>query len=1026
MPRYELSEGTSNKFWQIDLDGSSFTTTFGRIGSAGQSSTKTYDTDAKALVEYNKLVAEKTKKGYTLVGAASVASAGTPTPRPAKPAAPAAAPPPAPSAPAPARPPATTAGAASPVAGAIPVAAAAAPPGHPTLDLTDAVKRAAAQELAAFAIKPKRADNALGEWRVNVHQPFVEQGKASVQNGAARGQPESQRLGRAVLKAYASLENMPATLDVDTAAAMLQLTNATCKPEVTDALVGFWAAHSGLGFALEVFMTSQWSWAAPFYTHWNRPDAVFLEEAAERKLEDRFARRADRAFHAAWLGATEAERTAAHARGEQLRQQGTLLERSAIASCVLDEAWIDADLREFATTGAPAMFSPEALLRAGSARDLTAYFTKLPDQDLEFFRSVRMRWGAERALLEGYAFVVRHGLGGVDIAVARARRELAAWDPAGYRATELTAVAELLAIARLARDHAPVVEVAIEVLDKLDDKKLSKDEDPRPAAYSCVRASPAVASSLLQAHARKGWAKTLLPQLERLVGGGSDERSEAGDEAVPAALRAGGSKFKAPEFWAPDALPRIVLTDGTLYPRAQLAGLAAVLKAADRAAIAELQQCAEASSLAAFGWELFQAWLTGGAPSKEKWAFTALGLIGDDESARRVTPLIRAWPGESQHQRAVLGLDVLGDIGSDVALMMLNGIAQKVKFKGLQERARDKMDEIAAKRGMTAEQLADRLVPDLDLEDDGSKTLDFGPRSFRVGFDEALSPVVFDATGTRLKDLPKPNSKDDAALGAQATEIWKGMKKDVRALASIQILRMELGMGNARRWSGEEFRNFFVEHPLLTHLVRRLVWGVYAPGGALQRTFRVAEDRSYADRADEACEVPADAVIGIAHRLHLSDDEARAWGKLFSDYELAQPFEQLTRATYRLPTAELAGTAIARFANRKVETKKLLGLLSRGWRKGAAQDAGQIYEFSKEIRPGLIACVAFSDGINAGGMEYVDAHQTLGDVDFAPSEASWGRRSDVLELRAVDEVTLSEVIRDLESIGQVGEESQTP
>ena len=362
---------------------------------------------------------------------------------------------------------------------------------------------------------------------------------------------------------------------------------------------------------------------------------------------------------------------------------------------------------------------------------------------------------------------------------------------------------------------------------------------------------------------------------------------------------------------------------------------------------------------------------------------------------------------------------MLGDIGTDVALMMLNGIAQKVKFKGLQEKARERMDVIAENRGMTAEQLADRLVPDLDLEDDGSRTLDFGPRSFRVGFDEALGPFVVDATGTRLKDLPKPNTKDDPALGAEATEAWKAMKKDVRALAGIQLLRLELAMGSSRRWSGEEFRNFFVEHPLLTHLVRRLVWGVYEPRGPLQRTFRVAEDRSYADQGDDGSAVDGDAVIGIVHRLHVTDEDAAAWGKLFGDYELAQPFEQLGRAVYRLEPSELAGTALTRFSGRVVETKKLLSLMSRGWRKGAAQDAGSIFEVYKPINSELIASLPFEMGLNAGGMDYVDPTQTLGEIDFSPTEPSWNRRSDAVLLSTLDEVVLSETIRDIEAMGRV-------
>jgi uncharacterized protein (TIGR02996 family) len=68
MPRYEFSEGSSNKFWEIELEGKSFTTTWGRIGSAGQSTTKTFKSEAQAKEEHDKLTAEKVAKGYRLVG----------------------------------------------------------------------------------------------------------------------------------------------------------------------------------------------------------------------------------------------------------------------------------------------------------------------------------------------------------------------------------------------------------------------------------------------------------------------------------------------------------------------------------------------------------------------------------------------------------------------------------------------------------------------------------------------------------------------------------------------------------------------------------------------------------------------------------------------------------------------------------------------------------------------------------------------------------------------------------------------
>jgi predicted DNA-binding WGR domain protein len=67
MPRYEFSEGTSNKFWEINLSGKSFTTTYGKIGTSGQTTIKQWKSEAEAKKEYDKLINEKTKKGYELV-----------------------------------------------------------------------------------------------------------------------------------------------------------------------------------------------------------------------------------------------------------------------------------------------------------------------------------------------------------------------------------------------------------------------------------------------------------------------------------------------------------------------------------------------------------------------------------------------------------------------------------------------------------------------------------------------------------------------------------------------------------------------------------------------------------------------------------------------------------------------------------------------------------------------------------------------------------------------------------------------
>lgn len=62
--RFEFTEGTSNKFWAISVTGASHTVQYGKVGTDGQTKTKTFDDPAAARAAADKLIAEKTGKGY--------------------------------------------------------------------------------------------------------------------------------------------------------------------------------------------------------------------------------------------------------------------------------------------------------------------------------------------------------------------------------------------------------------------------------------------------------------------------------------------------------------------------------------------------------------------------------------------------------------------------------------------------------------------------------------------------------------------------------------------------------------------------------------------------------------------------------------------------------------------------------------------------------------------------------------------------------------------------------------------------
>ncbi len=79
MRRFTYSDAKSHKFWEIEVTDNSFTATYGKIGTAGQSTTKTFADAKKAQAEADKLIKEKTGKGYREEGG-SPAGGSAPSP----------------------------------------------------------------------------------------------------------------------------------------------------------------------------------------------------------------------------------------------------------------------------------------------------------------------------------------------------------------------------------------------------------------------------------------------------------------------------------------------------------------------------------------------------------------------------------------------------------------------------------------------------------------------------------------------------------------------------------------------------------------------------------------------------------------------------------------------------------------------------------------------------------------------------------------------------------------------------------
>ncbi|MEU8657294.1 DUF4132 domain-containing protein [Actinoplanes philippinensis] len=335
-----------------------------------------------------------------------------------------------------------------------------------------------------------------------------------------------------------------------------------------------------------------------------------------------------------------------------------------------------------------------------------------------------------------------------------------------------------------------------------------------------------------------------------------------------------------------------------------------------------------AASRAAFADALFDRWVAAGAPAADGWCMQAVGLIGDDAGARRVAAHARQWAGTPAAARAQAALDALRHRGTDAALIELSLLAERSRFPVFKSVARAHIEAIADLRGLTSDELADRLVPLLGLDDEGGGTVEVDAGTFRIAFDERLLPVLRDDSGRIHADLPKPARGADRARQRTAKDRLTALRKEARSSASLHVARLERAMCAQRRIPSGIFLDRFAGHPWMTHLAQRLIWGVLV-GEVLTGTVRVAEDGTLADAADEPVTLPGGSSVSVLHPLDAPDGVFPAWAEVFADYQLLQPFAQLDRPVWT-DVADLD-----RFGGRKTTYAILRGLERHGWTAGS-------------------------------------------------------------------------------------------
>ena len=417
--------------------------------------------------------------------------------------------------------------------------------------------------------------------------------------------------------------------------------------------------------------------------------------------------------------------------------------------------------------------------------------------------------------------------------------------------------------------------------------------------------------------------------------------------------------------------------------------------------------------------EVWALWMKEGAQSKTKWVLPFTAVFGGAAMTSRLIRAINDWP---QNARGAIACDAVAALAispDPAALVAVDSISRKFKFRQVKAAAAAALENAARELGITAEELADRIVPTLDFAADGTRIFDYGTRRFVVRLTPTLELTVTAEGGKTVKALPAPGKTDDREKAPAAYEAYKTLKKQIRATVAAQRARLEAALSAQRCWESGAWRKLFVENPVMHQFAISLIWGVYEDGG-LRETFRYMEDGSYNTVDEEEYTLPDHGSIGLVHPIELEEETLAAWKQQLEDYEIIQSIDQLNRPIYRLPQEQAESAALETAAGRRLNALSLMGKLQgMGWYKGSVVDGGGFYTFYREDPSvGIGVELSFSGCFVGGENEEITVYDAVFYKSGTVKRGSYcydaPKEQDVFRLGQVPPRYYSEVVWQLE------------
>jgi hypothetical protein len=368
-----------------------------------------------------------------------------------------------------------------------------------------------------------------------------------------------------------------------------------------------------------------------------------------------------------------------------------------------------------------------------------------------------------------------------------------------------------------------------------------------------------------------------------------------------------------------------------------------------------------------------------------KYLLALAALLGNDDVVDKIRITINKWIDESRVKMAEYGVGALALQGSNKALRWVEWYSRKYRNKkaNVGAAATEALEAAAEELNITPYELGDRIVPDFGF-DGLFKHFTINGEEYRAFIDSNFKIAFFNEDNKKLKSLP-------ANADTELKEEFKAITKEVRDIVKAQSLRLEHYVVVQRKWTLDQWQQFFLNNPVMFIYATKLLWGIYDTGSALKQCFLCQEDTTLTDEEDNEITVPEETLVGIVHPLHLTSGLLQTWKQKFFDLSIDPVFPQLERPVYNLKEEDKKQCIVREFTDKRTEPGSIKNTLDKhGWRKGAAVDGGMIDSFFKDDYESHVQAVLEVEGVFAAGFD-TDMDPKLGRLYFIDSTKEKGR-----------------------------------